>query len=255
MPTSITEQSNFLSADIDLASPTEIVRILREADSQTFSGYLGFPGLYDEETLSTLEQLALRAAQTLAKPRGRFILSGAGTSGRLAMFTTRMFNAMLGEDKLTFLMAGGLPALIQAQEGAEDDPQQGIRDLEVAARGASDVFYVGITCGLSAPYIAGQLQHLLAKPRGAFGVLLGFNPVEIARDTPIENWPRTFRDTAHPARAKNAAVLNPVIGPEPITGSTRMKGGSATNNLARNDLSAPPPHSMRCPNYAPPFAE
>jgi N-acetylmuramic acid 6-phosphate (MurNAc-6-P) etherase len=232
---SITETPNPLSGDIDLATPLGIVRILRQADAQIFGGYLDYPGLFDDETLWTLSDLARRAAQTIRNPRGRVVLSGAGTSGRLAMFAARVFNELLEcrptEEKFRYLIAGGDAALIQAQEGAEDDPHQAIADLESVSAGADEVFFVGITCGFSAPYIAGQLEASMDKA-GHFAVLLGFNPVELARNIHIEGWPRTFLDTARRvAAASNAALLNPVIGPEPVTGSTRMKSGTATKIL------------------------
>jgi N-acetylmuramic acid 6-phosphate (MurNAc-6-P) etherase len=231
---SITETPNFLSADIDLASPDAIVRILRQTDAQIFAGYLGYPSFFDPEIIEVLEYLARRAAQTLANQKGRIVLSGAGTSGRLAMFAATAFNRVnCGAAKKPFhyLMAGGDAALIQAQEGAEDDPKAAQADLARCISEAEDVFYVGITCGMSAPYIASQLEQMLQVDNG-FAVLMGFNPVQLARDTPIENWPYTFLDTAtRVAHAPNAAVLNPVVGPEPITGSTRMKSGSATKIL------------------------
>lgn len=236
---SITETPNALTADIDLASPIEIVRLLRSTDAQIFAGYGGYPGLWDPETIETLARLAVVAARILRSPRGRVVLSGAGTSGRLAMFTARTFNelATLPDspapcDTFRYTIAGTDLALIAAQEGAEDDPHQGIRDLEAAAKGADEIFYVGITCGFSAPYIAGQLEHMISGRLKGHAVLLGFNPVELSRNTPIEGWPGTFLDVARrAAEAENATVLNPVVGPEPITGSTRMKSGSATKIL------------------------
>ncbi|MBX7245573.1 MAG: hypothetical protein K1X53_08735 [Candidatus Sumerlaeaceae bacterium] len=231
---SITETPNALSANIDLQSPLGIVRILEQTDAQIFSGFENYPRLGDPATLENLASLARRAAQTIKSPKGRIVLSGAGTSGRLAMFGARVFNLLhprAGDPVFRYLIAGHTPALIQAQEGAEDSPTQGIADLDEVTAGATDIFYVGITCGLSAPYIAGQLEHLLPR-ENAFSVLMGFNTVELARNTPIENWHHSFRDTAEMVdAAPNAALLNPVIGPEPITGSTRMKSGSATKIL------------------------
>ncbi|MCX7017542.1 MAG: hypothetical protein WCK47_09890 [bacterium] len=230
----ITETPNFLSSDIDLASPTQIVRILRQTDAQIFTGYLGYPGMMDDEILDCLVDLADRAASTMLNPRGRIVLSGAGTSGRLAMLEARMFNILfkrVNPPLIRYLMAGGNAALIQAYEGAEDDPRKAVDDLKDAINGARDVFYIGITCGMSAPYIAGQMEYMLTR-KNAMAVLLGFNPVELARNMPIEGWPYTFRDTARRAeQAPNARILNPILGPEPITGSTRMKSGSATKML------------------------
>lgn len=231
---SITESPNSLSGDIDLATPEAIARILRQTDAQVFAGYLDYPGLYDSATLDTLQELAKRAADTLSDPKGMIALSGAGTSGRLAMFGARIFNhqlAALDRAPFRFLIAGAEPALIQAQEGAEDSPTQAKADLRPILEQASNLFYVGVTCGLSAPYIAGQIEELLPRDN-CFSVLMGFNPLELARDTPIESWPFTFQQTAAKvACAENAALLNPVVGPEPVTGSTRMKSGTATKVL------------------------
>ncbi len=232
----ITETSSELTRDIDVAIPLEIVRLLRASDAQIFGGYGGFEGMSDPETHLKLAKLADRAAAILNKPTGRVILSGAGTSGRLAMFTTRTFNRFFGTksnpEPFRYTIAGTDLALIAAQEGAEDDANQGIADLKAAAAGAEEIFYVGITCGLSAPYIAGQLSHMLNDGVSGHSVLLGFNPLEFARDTPIEGWEGTFLDVANKAMANpNFDLLNPVVGPEPITGSTRMKGGSATKIL------------------------
>lgn len=235
---SITESPNPLTADIDTADATGIVRLLRAADGQIFSGYGAEAGLLDPETVTTLAALAVRAAATLARPDGRVILSGAGTSGRLAMFTARTFNLQAAEDmadgRFRYTIAGGDAALVQAQEGAEDDARQGALDLEAAAAGAGDVFFVGITCGLSAPYVAGQLRRMMDDAPGApalpgHAVLLGFNPAALARDASFEGSPETFRETtARVAAHPRATLLNPIVGPEPITGSTRMKSGSAT---------------------------
>ena len=234
---SITESPNELTTDIDIATPLQIVRLLRAADAQIFAGYGGYAGLYDTETIAKLAKLAAVAARMLHTRRGAIVLSGAGTSGRLAMFIARTFNEKLGADLATgpfrYTIAGGDAALITAQEGAEDDPHQGIRDLEAATAHADDTLYVGITCGLSAPYIAGQLEHILSGKIKGHAVLLGFNPVELSRDTPIEGWPSSFLETARKVDQMErdggaATLLNPVVGPEPITGSTRMKSGSAT---------------------------
>jgi len=231
---SITETPNPLTGDIDLASPLGIVRLLRQTDAQIFAGYGTYAGIYDNETLDRMAQLAEWCARILAQKDGLVVLSGAGTSGRLAMFITREFNHLSGwlqPSPFRFLLAGGPPALIQAQEGAEDDPYQAQRDLETIAQSREHVFYVGITCGFSAPYIAGQLEYALQQPNWK-AVLLGFNPLELARTTSIEGWPWPFKATAEKvAAAPNGALLNPVIGPEPITGSTRMKSGTATKML------------------------
>ena len=91
--------------------------------------------------------------------------------------------------------------------------------------------FVGITCGLSAPYVAGQIAHALDNPDNFNHIgLIGHNPPDLARDDTIENWPRgTFRSVlADLAKSERAMIMTPVLGGETITGSSRMKGGSGT---------------------------
>jgi N-acetylmuramic acid 6-phosphate (MurNAc-6-P) etherase len=238
---SLTETPNPLTSDIDLASPQGIVKLLRQTDAQLFSGWATYDGFYDSPTIRAISDAALLTAEYLRKENGVIVLSGAGTSGRLAMFLAREFNsvcASLGKQPFRFLIAGGYPALIQAQEGAEDDPYRAQEDLKSIAGPNAEVLYYGITCGFSAPYIAGQLEYTLQQA-GWHAVLVGFNPLELARTTAVENWPLTFKDTAEKvAAARNGSILNPIVGPEPITGSTRMKSGTATKILLEIVFSA-----------------
>ncbi|MHC4444484.1 MAG: hypothetical protein ACYTF1_05565 [Planctomycetota bacterium] len=235
MDFSITESPNELTKDIDIASPEEIVRLLRTTDGQIYNGYGRYPGLCDEGIVDKIVRVVNWAAPLVGHRDAMVILSGAGTSGRLAMFLSRTFNQFLTKRtksaNFRYLVAGGQRALIKAQEGAEDDPHQAWEDLRPLIYSKQQVLYVGITCGLTAPYVASQLWHLSSR-RNARCVLIGFNPANCARDTEVENWDKTFADVVdHVCRKKNTVILNPIIGPEAITGSTRMKGGSATKLL------------------------
>ena len=122
------------------------------------------------------------------------------------------------------------------KEEEKEKEEKGARRKEVL------LVYVGITCGLSAPYVAAQLDMALRVP-GATTVLLGFNPPAFARTAAIEGWPgHTFagvvRDLAAAAAAGvSAHVLCPVYGPESLAGSTRMKGGSTTKIVLDSLLS------------------
>ncbi len=232
---SITEIPNELTTDIDVATPVGIVRLLRAADAQIYSGYRDYPALSDEEIVATIIQAVEWAAPVLGREDSVVIISGAGTSGRLAMFAARAFNRSLisrrRSPNVRYLIAGGNLALIAAQEGAEDDPHQAIDDVEPLVEGKRHVLYIGVTCGLSAPYVASQVLHL-SRRRGTNCVLIGFNPADRARDVEVENWDETFASALRSvSRRANFLLLNPVVGPEPITGSTRMKGGSATKLL------------------------
>lgn len=232
----LTETPNELTRNIDLADPIGIVRIFRQTDSQIFNGYATYPGFSDPEFLDKIEFAINRTAQVLKSKGNRaIIISGAGTSGRLAMFISRTFNHLLAEIQeppiFSYLMAGGNKALIRAQEGAEDDPNQAVADLKSVIQNTDHIVYFGITCGLSAPYIAGQLDYTIGK-KNTFSVLVGFNPSSTSRNFPIENWDKTFLDIVRKTEENpRSLILNPIIGPEPITGSTRMKSGSATKIL------------------------
>lgn len=240
---SITESPNPLTHRIDEASPLEILRLLRQCDAQLFAGYLEFPGLLDEETLQTAARVAWRLSRILAEPdSGAVILSGAGTSGRLAIFCEREFNRQLRAlrvpEVFTSLIAGGERAIITPVEAAEDDAATATADLERAVRAHEDRtervkegLYIGITAGLSAPYIAAQLGHLQTTDDWD-AVLLGCNPAEQARATKPSEGPPSMREAIDRwGDSERFLLLNPVVGPEAIRGSTRMKGGSVTKLL------------------------
>ncbi len=233
---SITETPNDLTRDIDIADAGGIVDLMCQTDAQIFHGWESYQGLAGPEIRERIVEVIERLEPLIRDAADRVIvISGAGTSGRLAMFAARTFNRLMADvgnpPIFRYLIAGGDRALIKAQEGAEDNPHQAVEDLQAVIQGASQVAYFGITCGLSAPYIAGQLEHTLNQA-DTLNVLLGFNPIDLARNVPIEGWDKTFLDVARRVEASHqGVVLNPIIGPEPIAGSTRMIGGSATKLL------------------------
>ncbi len=235
--TPITEQSNDLTLDLDISEPLGMVRLLRQADAQLFAGFKTHPSLIDEETVQTCVRISRVAAEAIkAGKSGAILIAGAGTSGRLAAVVARQFNRMLRNahqpEVFKPLVAGGVLALVKAEEGAEDNPQLGADDIEAAiATDATSVLYVGISCGMSAPYVAGQLEKLDGNP-AATSVLMAFNSIESARDTVIEGWDRSVADVLRSLEeSERFILLNPIYGPEAIMGSTRLKGGTATKIL------------------------
>ena len=249
----ITERSNVLTKDIDVASIDGIVRLLRASDAQLFAGYDIFPSVYDSSTLDALEKISIKMKQAISdnrdgKVNSNVFMSGCGTSGRIAYFCARNFNYCIRKlfgmerDCFQFLIAGGINALVSPVEAAEDKPDVGINDLlhSISENQTQRGLYIGITCGLSAAYVAGQILHLSEeKSLNIDSVLFGFNPENMARDSPIESWREnslSFKSVVEKAKSSQQredefVVLNPVVGPEAITGSTRMKGGSATKFL------------------------
>ncbi len=147
---------------------------------------------------------------------GRLIYVGAGTSGRLAVLDAAECPPTFGVPRGTVVavIAGGLRALTHAVEGAEDSAAQGARDL-AARRVSQRDAVVGIAASGSTPYVLGALRY--ARRRGAATIGITSSP-----RSPI---------------AREAAILiAPQTGPEVITGSTRMKAGTA-QKLVLNMLS------------------
>ena len=199
--------------------------------------------------LASCERATAAAAEVLRlRKRSALVFTGCGTSGRIAFLTARRFNALQGEECCAYLISGGDSALLLSNELPEDDPVAGAAELAAIARGRAAVMLFGVSCGLSAPYVAGQLDHALASPQpadsplaegGIAAAAVGFNPASLSRRTPIAAWAGRERgDTFHGvvgALEKRVAcgspwhaLLNPVVGPEAVAGSSRMKGGSAT---------------------------
>jgi predicted NBD/HSP70 family sugar kinase/N-acetylmuramic acid 6-phosphate (MurNAc-6-P) etherase len=272
--TPVTELHNDFSKYLDGSLPAvEFIRILKVCDSQVFSGWSGEVGLLDEEAIFACENVAYTISQMLrrdaeGKISGKVVMTGCGTSGRIAFLTARRFNALLGMSEnphtapFTYLCAGGDSALLLSDELPEDDPVQGAAELAdiVLRDGASSssssssknsTYLIGVTCGLSAPYVAGQIDYTIDEVLKDWnshkesksstrlgGAILGFNPVSLARDKPIEKFDdnRSFRTVALRLASTikelgpdcGLQAVTPVIGPEPVAGSSRMKGGSAT---------------------------
>uniref|UniRef100_A0A3Q2EJN4 Glucokinase regulator n=1 Tax=Cyprinodon variegatus TaxID=28743 RepID=A0A3Q2EJN4_CYPVA len=174
------------------------------------------------------------------------VLSGCGTSGRLAFFITSGFNRELRRLNqgaiCLYIIAGGDRALFSSQEAPEDDPILGSLSLRKVSEGKKRVLFIGISCGLSAPFVAGQLDVCLQHPDVYTPVLIGFNPAHQARKEPIPGCTFTFHSVVERmqelSKMQKAFLINPALGPEAISGSSRMKGGSATKILLEVVFSA-----------------
>lgn len=138
---------------------------------------------------------------------GRLVYLGAGTSGRLGILDAVECPPTFSvpDDMVIGLIAGGEGAIRKAVEGAEDDPELAMADLKAIHFGPDDVL-VGIAASGRTPYVVGGLQY--ARSLGAKTVAIACNPGT--------------------AITQNADVaICPVVGPEALTGSTRMKSGTA----------------------------
>lgn len=196
----LTEQRNPRSEAIDRRSTLEIVRIINDEDR-------GVAEAVGREAAAIARAADLAAAAF--RSGGRLIYVGAGTSGRLGVLDATEMPPTYGThpEMVQGVIAGGFQALVQAQEGAEDHPADGATAMDDHAVGPCD-FVVGIATSGTTPYVHGALER--ARERGArTGFLLCTPP------------PRALRDV-------HDVVIAPLTGPEVVTGSTRMKAGTAT---------------------------
>ena len=203
----VSEGRNPRTTEIDLMSSLEIVTTINAEDQSVA-----------EAVSRTLPQVAaaVDAIVVAFQAGGRLVYIGAGTSGRLGVLDASECPPTFGVPPrmVVGLIAGGLDALVNASEGAEDQADAGVADLAAIGISANDVV-VGIAVSGRTPYVIGALEH--AKAQGARTVALTCNP-----DSPIAG----MADIS----------IAPVVGPEVITGSTRLKSGTA-QKLVLNMLS------------------
>ncbi len=155
-------------------------------------------------------EAAIRTIVRAFRRGGRLFYVGAGTSGRLGVLDASECPPTFctAPDQVQGVIAGGQAALWQSVEGAEDNAGAGSRAMQSRGISSRDVV-VGITASGTAPFVWGALRQ--AKQRGATTVLLCFNPY-----------------LSIPRQLRPAIIIAPELGPEMLTGSTRLKAGTAT---------------------------
>lgn len=196
----LTEQRNPASAEVDRLSPLEIVDLVNSEDLKVAPA-VG----HAREAIAR----ALEMAEETFRRGGRLIYVGAGTSGRLGVLDASEMPPTYGTDPqmVQGIIAGGPEALTRAIEGAEDHPEEGAAAVDEREVGPDD-FVFGIATSGTTPYVHGALRR--AKERGAkTGFLLCTHP------------------TPEVLEAYDVVVAA-LVGPEVVTGSTRMKAGTAT---------------------------
>jgi len=198
LSTLITEQRNLNSMNVDSLSALEIVQLMNEEDKQV--------PLAIEKCLPQIAQ-AVERIVTAFQQGGRLVYIGAGTSGRLGVLDASECPPTFGvsPEMVKGIIAGGERALRHPIEGAEDSKAQALVDLQTIQFSSKDVL-VGIAASGRTPYVIGALEY--AKSLGSVTVSIASNPnsamaniVDIAIDT--------------------------VVGPEVLTGSSRLKSGTA----------------------------
>ncbi len=201
----LTEQENPASASLDTKPTREILRIISREDRRVVPAVA--------RTIPHIARAVDLAVEAVGRG-GRLIYLGAGTSGRLGMLDAAECIPTFGTDRVVAVMAGAPDSMFRSVERAEDDPQQAVRDLRRIGLNRSDVL-VGISASGRTPYVLGGMRY--ARRLGAKTVGLTSNPA-----APLQ-------------RLADVAIV-PVVGPEVIAGSTRMKAGTA-QKLVLNMLS------------------
>jgi N-acetylmuramic acid 6-phosphate etherase len=195
-----TERRNPRTASIDLASAIEIVDVINAEDR-----------LVPEAVAAQREQIAeaIEIAERTFRSGGRLFYVGAGTSGRLGVLDASEIPPTFGAppELVQGIIAGGLPALTRAQEGAEDIVENGAREIDARNVGKND-FVIGIAASGTTPYV-----HAAVKRAAELGASTGM--------VACSNLPQEVIDLV------DVAIV-PITGPEVVTGSTRMKAGTAT---------------------------
>src|SRR5688500_2216300 len=196
----VTELRNPRTASIVLATPLEIVDVINAEDRVV------------PDAVNTQREhiaAAIELVEAAFRASGRLFYIGAGTSGRLGVLDASECPPTFGTDPemVQGIIAGGLPALTRSQEGAEDVAENGARAMDEHGVSATDVV-VGIAASGTTPYVHAALAR--ARELGARTVILSCSPP--------------------PAAVVSAAdvAIVPITGPEVVTGSTRLKAGTAT---------------------------
>lgn len=194
-----TEAANPASENLDQLSPHEIVLLMNDEDTKVAAAVRA-------ESPRIAQAIEIIAEKL--RGGGRLIYLGSGTSGRLGVLDATECPPTFSSDpsQVIGLIAGGQPALTRAIEGAEDNPNLAIADLQSIDLSSRDVV-VGIAASGRTPYVFGGLEF--ARSRGAKTIGLSCNsPSELSSAADI--------------------LIAPIVGPEILSGSTRLKAGTAT---------------------------
>ncbi|PZG13930.1 N-acetylmuramic acid 6-phosphate etherase [Nonomuraea aridisoli] len=198
VPELATEQSDPRYSQIDRLPTEQIARLMNQADAAVpVAVAVALPAISE-----AIDAIAARMARG-----GRLLYVGAGTSGRLAVLDASECPPTFGTDPslVQGVIAGGPEALTRSVEGAEDDPDAGAAALKDLEAGPLDSV-VGVSASGRAPFVLGALAE--AAGRGALTVALSCNE-------------------GAPLSAAAEHAIEVVVGPEVVTGSTRLKAGTA----------------------------
>ena len=201
----ITERENPASAALDTKPTAEILRIINREDQRVAPAVA--------KVVPRIARAVDMAVEAISRG-GRLIYLGAGTSGRLGVLDAAECGPTFDSDRVQAVIAGGRGAMLKSAEETEDNPFEAERDLRRIKLSKKDVL-VGLSASGQAPYVLGGMGY--ARRLGAKTIGLTVNPAAAMR--PLAD-----------------VFIAPVVGPEVLTGSSRMKAGTA-QKLVLNMLS------------------
>jgi N-acetylmuramic acid 6-phosphate etherase len=194
----LTEQPHPASAELDRMTPRQLLELMHAEDLKAVEAVGG-----------VLDQVERAAGLVLEALRGggRLVYVGAGTSGRLGVLDAAECPPTFSTppEMVQAVIAGGVEAVVRSREGAEDDVEGGARAVRERSVGPRDVI-VGIAAGGTTPFVAGALEQ--ARASGARTILLTCVPEAALGEVDL--------------------TVSVPVGPEILTGSTRLKAGTAT---------------------------
>lgn len=194
----VTESRNTASQNIDMLSTVDMLQVINNEDKKV--------ALAVEQVLPEIAQV-VDAIAIAFQQGGRLIYAGAGTSGRLGILDASECPPTYGSkpEQVVGLIAGGHQAILKAVENAEDNREMGAQDLIDLNFTEKDVL-VGIAASGRTPYVIGAMEY--AKSQNAMVACISCNPQS-------------------PMAALADVAITPVVGAEVVTGSSRMKAGTA----------------------------
>ena len=202
-----TEAANPATRDLDLLPVLEQARLMNAEDHRVPEAVAA--------ALPAVATAVARVAEALGRG-GRLFYVGAGTSGRIAALDAAECPPTFGTDPemVQAVLAGGLTAMVEAVEGAEDDAAAGAREMDVRGVSPADVV-VGVAASGETPFTVAAVRR--ARERGAWTAGIACN-------------------TGSSLEAASDLAIVPLVGPEVVGGSTRLKAGTA-QKLVLNMLS------------------
>ena len=207
----ITEKRNKKSMNIDCLDTVQILKLINKEDENVFKAVKK-----EIRNIAKAVEMVVKAFQN----KGRLFYVGAGTSGRLGVLDASECPPTFGIpiNMVKGIIAGGGRAITRSIEGAEDNPNDGAKEIRKNKIRKNDVV-MGIATGSTTPFVLGALKEARrlkpattsARRKRAGTIFLSCNPRNLKSSKNIAD-----------------VLITPIVGPEVVTGSTRMKAGTAT---------------------------